>query len=253
MTPLAFDPSGKFAKIEPEAKIIWVIGFAIAILAVNSSWSQLAMLLVLVLFAIYGGSSLRQMIDYFKIFIPILLIIFGLHLFYHSGEVLFRIWILRATRAGLRAGVFNTIRFINFMLLAACFFKWTSPVALAKRLASGFGLVRSQRLQEIGLVFFIAMRFVPVLIRERSLLALAMMARGSDLRAGVRRRIAANIKMTLPLFSRVIGQTEDVAVALALKSSGGTFFNRRARPLSSHDFLFAATGLALAAAVIFLV
>lgn len=252
MSPLKFSPSSKFAGISPEAKIIWAISFAVAILAVNSFWSQLAMLIILMLYAIYGGPDFRELSGYFKIFFPIFLIVFALNLFYFSGDVLFRIWILRATRTGLRAGFFNLIRLANFMLLAACFFNWTSPVALARSLACGFGLIRSRRLQEIGLVFFIAMRFLPVLIRERSLLATAMAARGANLQAGLRRRFTFNIKMLLPLFSRVIGQTDDVAMALEIKRGGQTFFKSRNRSINSPDILFALVSAGLAAMIIIL-
>ena len=235
MSFIKYNPESKMASLSIEVKIIWAIGLAIWILLIGSGIGQLVLLLFLFGLALYGGLKLSGIFRYLRLFIPVFGIIFLLHLFYHQGNALFQLWFLKATDTGFNAGLFNILRFINFILMAICFFSWTSPVEFASKLASGFGLCKKRFFQELALVFFIAMRFMPVLTRERSTVRMAMIARGADFKGGLSKRIKMETRLLLPLFSRVIRQSDDVAAAISIKGYNDVYFAGSKISLTGKD------------------
>jgi len=245
MISLKYIPDSKMASIAIEVKLVWFICISIMILFSHLIQVQVILFLALLCLAYYGGLNPGQIVSYLKLFWPVFLIVFLLHLFYHDGQVLFSIWLLKATAQGLRAGFLNLFRFINFLGAAICLLSWISPQEMAAKLFTGFGLSKRKFFQEITLIFFIAMRFMPVLIKEREIVILAMKARGADFGGGLVNRIKLNSKLMLPLFSRIIGQTDDVASALALKGYAGVYFTSPKTKLRRWDFYLLLIGIVL--------
>lgn len=237
MITLNYDPQSRLANLATEVKLIAAICLSILILVVDASHVQLFLLLFLIAASFTGNIKLSDTISYLRIFMPVFAIIFVINLFYYDGRLIFHVWFLKATFEGLYAGIFNLIRFINFLVAAICFFTWTSPLELSSRLTETFGSSRARFFQELAMVFFIAMRFLPVLTRERATVKLAMQARGARFDGGLISRIRMNTKFLLPLFSRTIGQVDDVATALALKSYGDTYFAPAKSGLRISDML----------------
>jgi len=237
MVIINYNPASKLTSLSTETKIIWAVGFSIWMLLINSGTGQLILSLVLSGFAFYGGSKLSDILRYIRIFLPVFVIVFILHLFYHSGDMLFGLWFLQATDTGLKAGLFNVLRFVNFIMVAACFFNWTSPVEFAGKLSSGFGFKRIRFFQDMALVFFIAMRFIPVLTQEREIVRMAMIARGADFKSGLINRLKMETRLLLPLFSRVIRQSDDVAAAISIKGYKGVYFAGNQISLRGIDYI----------------
>jgi len=237
--------------VAAQVKLFWFICLSIVILFANLISTQVTLLLALLILAYFGGIKTSNIISFLKLFWLIYLIIFLLHIFYHDGDVLFRLWFLKATDQGLKAGLFNLLRFFNFLVMAFCLLSWTSPQEIAGSLFSGFTMTKRKFMQELALIFFIAMRFVPVLIREREIVIMAMKARGAGFGEGLINKIRFNSKLMVPLFSRVIGQTEDVASALALKGNAGVYFIASKPRLKAGDFLLILLGLILTVLVIY--
>lgn len=248
---LKYNPHNRFAGIADETKLLLAVCLSVIILFVNIIAFNLILLLIFFTLALTGGLSIRMILGFIRMFLPFFLIIFLLHLFYHDGRVLMKIWFLTASDTGLYSGVLNLLRFVNFLMIAICFFSFSSPLIVSTRLATFFGLAKGHFFQEIALIFFIALRFLPVLMRERKTLNLAMRARGIDYKSSRISRIKINVRMLLPLFTRVIGQTEDVAAALALKGNGSTYFMPDKPSLKTIDYLLIISGFFLAIGTIY--
>jgi energy-coupling factor transport system permease protein len=201
--------------------------------------------------AFLGELKARYIFKYLKLFWPIFLIIFLLHLFYHDGTIFFNFWFLEATDNGFQAGTFNLLRFLNFMLVAICFFSWTSPLDISGKFANCMGLSNRKFFQDLALVFFIAMRFMPVLVKERETVRMAMKARGADFGRGYIKRIRMNLRLLLPIFSRVVGQTDDVASTLALKGHDGVYIAGGKAKSRWYDLPLMIIGILLTVAVIY--
>lgn len=251
MKVFRYNQDSKLASIATEVKVVWAVGISIGILLSYAGVVQLVLVSILLSATIYTGVRLPDLADYLKLFLPIFVIIFLLHLFYHQGTTILQIWFLKATDRGLQAGLFNLLRFINFILVAICFFSSTSAVEFAQsimksgKLASVFGLVKKRFIQDVALTFFIALRFMPVLARETNTVRMAMVARGADFKHGFINRMKTNFKLILPLFSRVLRQSDDVAAALSLKSNKGEYFVIDKKSLKRRDILLILTALIL--------
>ncbi len=245
MINLKYIPNSKIACVAVEVKLFWFICLSIIILCVGLILTQAIVLLALFSLAYFGGLKPFYIVKILKSFWLIFLIVFILHLFYHDGRSLFRLWLFNATDTGMKAGIFNLLRFLNFIISAICLISWTSPQEIAGMLAAGFGGFKRRFFQELALIFFIAMRFIPVLIREREIVVLAMRARGADFGGRLIHKIRLNLKLMLPLFSRVISQTDDVASALALKGDAGVYFAGTKTKLKAQDILLLLSGFVL--------
>jgi energy-coupling factor transport system permease protein len=250
MISLEFNPQNRFAGIADETKLILAISFSVLVLLANIVLVQLAMLFFLLVLAVIGGVAIKYILKFLSVFLPVILIIFLLHLFYHKGQVLFSVWFFKATDVGLYLGFLNLLRFVDFIMIAICFFSFASPLNVSTKLATFFGLAKGRFFQELALVFFIALRFLPVLARERKNLMLAMRARGIALNVGLISRLRLNVLMLLPLLSRAISQSDDVAAALSLKGDGATYFVPERSSLRIIDIIIIFTGIALTIAAI---
>lgn len=224
MRSLRYIPRNRYSNIADETKLLFSLSMSVIILMSYLIETQILVLALLISISILGGLKPRFVFEYMRLFLPIMVFIFLLHLFYHNGESLFSIWIFTATDFGLYSAAINFLRFINFIIITICFFSFSSPLNISSKIATGFGLAKSRFFQELALVFFIALRFLPVLIRERESLKLAMRARGVNFSGKLSDRLRNNVKLIFPLIIRVVGQTDDVAVALALKGDGDTYF-----------------------------
>jgi energy-coupling factor transport system permease protein len=247
-----YNPKGKLAAIGAETKFIWAIGLSVGILFCQKTLIQLILAVLLAILLIATGVKPQILIRYIKLLWPALLIIFCIHLFYHSGNVLFQFWILKATDEGVKAGLFNILRFLNFSLLAIAFIQSVSPIEFSRKLSWILGLFRIQFLSDLALIFFIALRFMPVMAAELSSVKMAMIARGANFKTGLKQRMRLNLKLLLPLFSRVIRQSDEVASAIALKSHNGRYFIGQKPSLKFSDFGLIIAGLSITVTLILL-
>jgi energy-coupling factor transport system permease protein len=223
MSLIHYNPKSPLAELSVEIKLIWALGISIGILFCERTTAQLILTVSLSILGLWGGLRAKELLKFIKYALPVLLIILAFHLFYHDGAVLFRFWFLKATDAGLKSGLFNILRFINFGLVAIVMIASLSPVEFSRRLAWGFGIFKIRAFSDLALVFFIALRFVPSLVQEAGGVKMAMIARGANFDSGLLRRIRLYIKTLLPLFSKVIRQADDVASAISLKSHQGRY------------------------------
>jgi energy-coupling factor transport system permease protein len=210
-------------RLSTEIKLIWAIGLAVGILFCQSILGLAMLLAVLGVLGIMASGMMQAFRKFALIAIPAILIIMAIHLFYHSGEELFRIWILVGTLDGIKQGILNALRFLDFGFAAILTIGNIEPVELGRKIIWGFGLFKMRMMSELGLVFFIAVRFVPLFVEEISTIKLAMSARGADFSGSLIKRIRIYLRMMLPLFSRVIRQADDIACAISLKGYKGTY------------------------------
>jgi energy-coupling factor transporter transmembrane protein EcfT len=231
-------------------KIAWAAALSIWIMLIDTGLWQVFIFAALLCLSAYGGTKISEAAGFIRLFVPIFILVFILHLFYHEGELLFHIWIFKASDIGLKAGLFNIARFVNFLMLAVTLFSCTSPIELAEKISTGFGIFRNRLFRELGLVSFIAMRFLPELTRERAIVKMAMIARGAKFGAGLTSKLKTEIRLLLPLFSRVIRQTDSVAAAIALKSYNGNYFSIKNKPLPLIDIVLLVLPFAITALII---
>jgi energy-coupling factor transport system permease protein len=234
------------AGFSTEVKLVWAVGLTVGILFCQFLVVQAILAVSLILIGLFDKRVAAAFRKFFLIGIPAIAIIMAIHLFYHEGEVLFRIWVLKATVRGLMAGILNALRFLNFGFVAILTIGGIEPVEFGRKIVWGFGLLRLRIFSELGLVFFIAIRFVPLFISEASTVKSAMIVRGANFGGSLIHRIRMNLRMMLPLFSRVIRQADDIACAISLKGYRGTYLVGKNPSIKYSDvvLILAAIGIA---------
>ncbi|MGC8875445.1 MAG: energy-coupling factor transporter transmembrane component T family protein, partial [Chloroflexia bacterium] len=106
---------------------------------------------------------------------------------------------------------------------------------------------------ELALVFVVALRFLPLLVREAERLLKAQAARGADFgRGGVIQRVRRTFPLLIPLFVITLRRAEELAIAMEARGYVGGrgrshFVRLRMRP---RDWLALATAAGIALALL---
>jgi energy-coupling factor transport system permease protein len=240
------------AWLSTEVKLVWAVGLTVGILFCQSLAIQAILAILLFLLGLSSNGVSAAFRKFLFVGIPAIVIIMTIHLFYHQGEVIFRVWVLRATVNGLMAGILNAFRFLNFGFVAILTIGRIEPVEFGRKIVWGFGLLRLRIFSDLGLVFFIAIRFVPLFIKETSTVKSAMIVRGANFGGSLINRIRMNLRMMLPLFSRVIRQADDIACAISLKGFEGTYLVGKNPSIRFSDILLIVAAIGITSLLVIL-
>ncbi|NLI15706.1 MAG: hypothetical protein GX409_05400 [candidate division Zixibacteria bacterium] len=232
----------KLAEIGADVRMFWGVGLTIGILLCQSKLALTILAVLLSLLSLFDSGMASRYRKFIWIGFPAIIMILVIHLFYHEGEILFRFWKFSATEAGIREGALNSLRFVNFGLVALATLGGIEAVDFGRRIAWGLGLFRWNKLKNLSLVFFIAIRFMPSFVRETDLVKIAMRSRGADFRGSPVDKARIYIRLLLPLLSRVIRQADDIACAISLKGYQGEYLTGRKPSLRAADVFLIVIG-----------
>ncbi|NMC44862.1 MAG: energy-coupling factor transporter transmembrane protein EcfT, partial [candidate division Zixibacteria bacterium] len=126
----------------------------------------------------------------------------------------------------------------------------TSPVAISEGIVSLLKPLRRLKVPvyDLGMILFIALRFIPVLADEIETIRKAQFIRGGASGRGPRARIKQAASLVLPVFFSTLRRADELSVAIETRGY------RSGRPRSSlhplhfarrDGIVFAATALAL--------
>ena len=212
-------------RLDPRAKLVPV--FLILVLAMLSK----SYLFHLVLLATVGGSLVSSGIggsDLVRNFRPILYLA-GLTMVYHllfSGaktEVLYSIFGFDLRSGAVHGALFFTARLLLFVATAFLITLTSSPTELADsitRLMKPLGRLRVP-VNDLGLIIFIALRFIPILTDEFSAIRNAQMMRGVEFTGGWFKRLRQLGSLLLPVFVAAIERADDLAMAIEARGYDG--------------------------------
>jgi energy-coupling factor transport system permease protein len=188
---------------------------------------------------------------------PIFLIIvltFAVHIIFTPGMPLAAIGPFAVSGAGIRNGLFYSLRICLVILLFSFVTLTTTPVELTDAIESIFGPLKKIRLpiHEIALMTTIAIRFIPTFISETEVIAKAQKGRGADFESGnIFRRIKSLMPLIIPLFISAFRRADELALAMEARCYIGGEGRTRLHELriENKDIVWLMGGLA----VIFLI
>jgi energy-coupling factor transport system permease protein len=127
----------------------------------------------------------------------------------------------------------------------------TSPVALTdalSRLMRPLGVIRVP-VDDVAMMFSIALRFIPTTAEEAERLVVAQTARGARFDSGgLIRRARAWLPVLVPLFVRLFRRADDLAVAMESRCYSGQGRTRlRELRMRGTDWAVLAAGVAVVA------
>lgn len=168
----------------------------------------------------YALSGLKPML-------PVLLIMWLFQLFLQKptgSEIIFSLWIFKASDAGLRLGTLMSIRVVLLYLVVTVLTMTTSLVELtdgAEALLKPFRKIGVPS-QELAMTGVIALRFVPTLAEELEKIIKAQMARGVAFdRGNFIQRTAKIFPVLLPLFINAFKRGEELITAMEARNYAG--------------------------------
>lgn len=171
------------------------------------------------------------------------------------ADALLSLGALGVSRTGLSQGLFFVVRITLLVLATSLLTLTTSPVALTdalSRLMRPLAVVRVP-VDDVAMMFSIALRFIPSTAEEAERVVLAQTARGARFdEGGVIRRARAWVPVLVPLFVNLFRRADDLATAMESRCYTGRGRTRlRDSRLASADWLALAVmlGITIAGAV----
>jgi len=164
--------------IHPLAKLAWVVNTSV-VAGVMSTPRQLFWLAttIALAFALFGGSSLRKVIKYWRILLTIPVLLFAFHLFLYplaggqSQRLLFRWRFLHITTAGLTDAAVYSLRLFCSVFALVLFLATTEIKAII------VSLIRVHVPVPFAYAIYLMLRSIPVMGTEASAIAQALKTR----------------------------------------------------------------------------
>jgi energy-coupling factor transport system permease protein len=214
-----YRPADSFGhNLDPRAKIISAV-YLMIISIFTSSWiyyllTTIGILLLLCFSKITPGAIWRNI----RPFILLVLITALYHLIFSARDTktIADIWGFRLTAGGINMAVSFSLRVLVFVGIAFFISLTTMPADMADVIVRW--LRPFQKLgvpvNDIGLIIFIAMRFIPVLAEELHTLKMAQTVRGVNFSGSLKQRARSLSFLLIPIFQSSVRRADDLAIAI---------------------------------------
>ncbi|MBR7122047.1 MAG: energy-coupling factor transporter transmembrane protein EcfT [Oscillospiraceae bacterium] len=220
-----FPGNSPIHRLDPRTKLIWLIGYIVALFTAGNWASYLVVFLFLAFVVALSTIPLKSILTGLKPLVFILIFTGVLNVFFTTGEKpLIAFGVIRIYREGIIRAVFMMARI--FMLICGTFLLTytTSPISLTDGLESLLSPLKKLRLpvHELSMMMCIALRFIPTLIEETDKIMSAQKARGADFESGkLMQRVKALIPILVPLFISAFRRADELATAMECRCYQG--------------------------------
>ena len=217
-------------KLDPRAKILLTLLFIISLFLCKNFFSLLLMLVFAVVCVLLSRISVNLIWKSLKAIIFIVLFTSALQIIYNDkGDVLWKpseTGRFCITTGGVYSAVFLSVRIIALILFTSLLTYTTSPTMLTdaiERLLSPLKIFKV-KVHSLAMMMTIALRFIPILIREIDIIMSAQKARGAKLDNGkLGERLKAMVSVFIPLFVSAFRRAAELALAMECRCySDGT-------------------------------
>ncbi len=212
--------------MDPRTKLLFLIGFIVAIFITDTFYGMLLCLLALILIVIVARVPFGRVLKSVKGIIFILILTSILNLFFHGGEHLLAQWgIIKIYREAIVYTIFLLLRLFLLVMASAVLTLTTTPVRLAdgiESLLSPLKLIHFP-VHELALIMSIALRFIPILIDETNRIISAQKARGAEFDSGnIFKRVKAIVPILMPLLISSFRRAEELGDAMDARCYSGS-------------------------------
>lgn len=227
-------------RLDPRAKILWLVGYIVALFLAKGWLSYGLMLLTLVCVTALGRIKPRALLKGLKPLLFIVIFTGVINLFYGTGEPLVEFWVFRITANGIRTAVFMVLRIMLLVCGTFLLTYTTSPLQLTDGLEKLLRPLKKLRVpvHELSMMMSIALRFIPTLIEETDRIMSAQKARGAAFDTGkLTERAKALIPLLVPLFVSAFRRADELATAMECRCYHGGEGRTRMKELKfvEHD------------------
>ena len=221
-------------RLDPRTKLFGTMIFIISLFIANS-WPGYALATLFLVVAIsLSKVPVKFMVKGLKAVLILLIISVSFNLFLTDGEVVFKLWIIKITKEGIKISIFMGLRLIFLIVGSSIMTLTTTPNALTDGLAKSLGFLKVIKIpvHEISMMMSIALRFIPILIEETDKIMKAQMARGADFESGnIIQKAKAMVPLLVPLFISAMRRATDLAMAMEARCYHGGEGRTKLKPL----------------------
>ncbi|MBE6914450.1 MAG: energy-coupling factor transporter transmembrane protein EcfT [Ruminococcaceae bacterium] len=204
-------------RLDPRSKLIWLVGYIVALFLAKSWVSYLFMAMVLASVSATSRIRPKTLFSGLKPLIFIVCFTGVINLFYGTGEPLVQFWLFKITKEGIYNAVFMVLRIVLLVCGTFLLTYTTSPLQLTDGLERLLSPLKKLRVpvHELAMMMSIALRFIPTLIEETDKIMSAQKARGAGFDTGtLKERAKALIPLLVPLFVGAFRRADELATAM---------------------------------------
>ncbi len=229
-----FPGNSPIHRMDPRTKILAVVLYIVALFTARSILGYLLCLVYLVLCVRVSTIHLKTILKGVKPLILIIAFTAILNMFYTDGNVLFQVWKLKITDAGIYQAVLMIARIVMLVTGTFLLTYTTSPITLTDGLELLLNPLKKIKVpvHELAMMMSIALRFIPTLIEETDKIMSAQKARGADFETGnLLQKAKALIPILVPLFVSAFRRADELATAMECRCYTGGAGRTRLNPL----------------------
>ncbi len=245
-------------KCDSRAKILFLIGFIVAIFLSKNFYALGACAFVFLLAAAFSGVPFRSLLRSVKGILFLLIFMTVLNLFFYEGETVWWKWkFIEITKEAVFFTLFLAARLFLLVMASSLLTLTTTPVSLADGIESLLLPLKWIRfpVHELALIMSIALRFIPILTDETGRIMNAQKARGADFETGgLIKKIKAIIPILIPLLISAFRRADELGDAMDARCYAGSKVRTKYKKLKYgwRDFLLAVLLGGLITGVVFL-
>lgn len=231
-------------RLDPRAKLLIALFLMILALFTESALFYGAMIFLLAILLRLSNIHVRQMASNIGPFIILISLTALYHLIFSSRDSaeIISIFGFVITRGGLEMAISFSLRVILFVLIAFIVALTISPSDMGESLVVILSPLRKLKVpvNDIGLILFIAMRFIPVLAEEFDTIKKAQIIRGVDFSGNLIKRSKKTLSLLVPVFYSAIRRADDLALAIESRGyiSGAERSSLTEFRFTSREWLF---------------
>jgi len=221
-----YKPSNSYVhRLDPRAKIFLAVYLMVVSVFTSSALFYLTAIAGICTLLLISHVTVASIIQSGKPFVILVSFTALYHIIFSGRDsaAVVDFYGLRLTQEGLRMAASFSLRVLVFAGIAFFISLTTAPADIAEALVGWMKPLKKLRVpvNEIGLIIFIAMRFIPVLIEEFDTIRKAQMVRGVDFSGGMINKARKSIYLLIPVFQSAIRRADELAVAIESRGYTG--------------------------------
>ena len=229
-----YDADSVIHRLDPRVKLAFTVLYIIALYIGDSLFCYVYAAAFLGVVIKLSQVPLKFMTRGLKSILFVLALSAIFNIFFIDGTVLFRWWIFRVTKEGLITAARMMVRLVLLVMASSIMTLTTTPNDLTDGLEKGLGFLKVFKVpvHEIGMMMSIALRFIPILVREVNKIMSAQTARGADFdTGGLIKKAKAMVPLLIPLFISAFRRASDLALAMEARCYHGGDGRTKLHPL----------------------
>ena len=211
--------------LDPRIKILFLIGFIVAIFLAKEFLALGICAAVLLLAVLFSRVPVGKVLGAINGIIFLIMFTAILNVFFYQGEIVLWEWrFLKITQEGIIFSAFLILRIILLVICSSLLTYTTTPVSLTDGIESLLTPLKWIKfpVHELALIMSIALRFIPILMDETERIMNAQKARGANFDTGsLGKRIRAIVPVLIPLLLSAFRRADELGDAMDARCYSG--------------------------------